>query len=385
MTATLRQNPTTSSKSKAIQGRMVESVRPLILEQNAFGAITSSSAASWDFLGRAPRQLRGLQLTELIDSKGHPNLLGALSKAMVDGQAEVTTALRRDALIDEVDLLIERRGKEALRTTIRERRVGDACASSAPSSPIGLPADQLADVSHELRTPLNAVIGFADALRQESFGPLGDRRYRDYARVIQESGQHVLSLVNDLLDLSKAEAERLELQPELIEPRSIISSCVGMVRLDAERAGLSIRNLVPADLGSMRIDPKVLRQVVLNLLTNAVKFTGKGGISIRAQKENGTLRITVEDTGIGISPADLKRVGERFYQARQSGVRGAKGSGIGLALTRALATAHGGSLTIESEVNRGTRADVTLAVFEPSSGTFGQSEPIRRLPKRSAA
>ncbi|MEM6913924.1 MAG: histidine kinase dimerization/phospho-acceptor domain-containing protein, partial [Pseudomonadota bacterium] len=219
MTATLRQNPPNSSKNKAFQSHAPEDMRPLILEQNAFGAITSSSESSWDFLGKAPGRLRGLQLTELIDSKGHPNLLGALSKAMVKGHAKVSTVLRRDALVDEVDLLIERRSKGSLRTTICDRRVANDRPSPVPSTAIGLPADQIADVSHELRTPLTAVIGFADALRQESFGPLGDRRYRDYARVIQESGQHVLSLVNDLLDLSKAEAERWQLQPELIEPR----------------------------------------------------------------------------------------------------------------------------------------------------------------------
>ncbi|MEO1658913.1 MAG: HAMP domain-containing sensor histidine kinase, partial [Pseudomonadota bacterium] len=216
-------------------------------------------------------------------------------------------------------------------------------------------------------------------------GPLGDRRYRDYARVIQESGQHVLSLVNDLLDLSKAEAERFELQPELVEPHTIIASCVSMVQLDADRAGLKIRNLVPQDLGSMRLDPKVLRQVVLNLLSNALKFTEKGAISIRAHRDHGGLKLSVEDTGVGMSEADLQRVGERFYQARQAGVRGTKGSGIGLALSRALAKAHGGDLTIESEVGRGTLASLTLPAIEIRPSAKPASTAQRSTRKRSVA
>ncbi len=379
MTAILRQNPANPRESHVIQGRWSERSLALILEQNAFGAITGSSEASWDFFGRPPGKLRGLQLTELIDPKGHAALLGALSKAMVEGRAQVAVTLRRDAVIHDVDLLIERRGKGALRTVIRERRAANDESAPAPKL-AGLPADQLADVSHELRTPLNAVIGFADALRQESFGPLGDHRYRDYAKVIQESGQHVLSLVNDLLDLSKAEAERFEIQPELIEPQTIIASCVRMVQLEADRAGLVIRNLVPSDLGPMRLDPKVLRQVMLNLLSNALKFTEEGAISIRAHRDQGTLKISVEDTGIGMSASDLKRVGERFYQARQAGVRGAKGSGIGLALSRALAKAHGGELLIESEVGRGTLATLALKAIEmrPSAVTTEDTSRSQR-------
>ncbi|MEM0927822.1 MAG: HAMP domain-containing sensor histidine kinase [Pseudomonadota bacterium] len=384
MTATLRQNPANSRESQVFQGRWTERSLALILEQNAFGAITSSSKASWDFLGRPPGKLRGLQLTELIDSKGHAALLRALSKAMVEGRAEVSVTLRRDALIDEVDLLIERRGKGALRTVMRQRRAANDETPPEPA-PVGLPADQLADVSHELRTPLNAVIGFADALRQESFGPLGDNRYRDYAKVIQESGQHVLSLVNDLLDLSKAETERFDIQPELVEPQAVIASCVSMVQLDADRAGLTIRNLVSTDLGPMRLDPKVLRQVMLNLLSNALKFTEKGAISIRAHRDHGALKISVEDTGIGMSASDLKRVGERFYQARQSGVRGTKGSGIGLALSRALAKAHGGDLSIESEVGRGTLASLMLPAIEIRPSARSSEDPARAPRKRSVA
>ncbi|MEM9810069.1 MAG: HAMP domain-containing sensor histidine kinase [Pseudomonadota bacterium] len=339
----------------------------MILEQDARGTILSASEGSWTLFDRPPSRFRGLQLTELIDPKHHPEILSALSRAMVRGQARVSVELNRQGRGASAEVTIRKHPRGHLRTVLREV---PPLVEDEPERALTLKSDQLADVSHELRTPLNAVIGFADALRQESFGPLGDHRYRDYAKAIQESGQHVLSLVNDLLDLSKAEADKVVIEAELIHPAEILDSCVAMMRLEAERAGLEITSFLPSELGTMRLDPKILRQIVLNLLSNALKFTNQGGIAVRAMREGNDLCVHVRDTGVGMSAGDLERIGERFYQVRSEGVRGTRGSGLGLALSHALARTHGGELTLASQEGKGTVATLRL--------------PSAALPERAA-
>ena len=224
---------------------------------------------------------------------------------------------------------------------------------------------QLANVSHELRTPLNAVIGFAGAMHGEQFGPLGNDRYRDYARIIHESGDHLLSLISDILDLSKAEANATALQLGAVDVGELIELCTEMMRLRIEEAGLTLDTDIPSGLGRMMIDAKIFRQILLNLLSNALKFTEEGGITVTAQINGTRLEVAVYDTGIGMSPDDLAMVGQRFRQARQEGVRGTKGSGLGLSLSKALARVHGGELELSSQAGEGTTARLILP-FRPA-------------------
>ncbi|MEM1381301.1 MAG: HAMP domain-containing sensor histidine kinase [Pseudomonadota bacterium] len=348
--------------------------------QDTRGTITAVSGASWQLFSAGPQRLKGLHLTDLTAARSHPALLGALMQAMRDGEATVVVDLKPTASAPHASLLLKAQaggGFECALTPLSDRSQAPIPHTERPRQEL-LPAapDQLADVSHEIRTPLNAVIGFADALRQESFGPLGDRRYRDYAKLIQESGQHVLALVNDLLDLSKAEANRLTVEPQSVDVEAEIAACAGMLRLEAENAGLSLSMKTAPGLGFHKLDPKILRQILINLLSNALKFTDRGGITVRSRILDGRLVISVEDTGVGMSEDDLRRVGERFYQARSAGVRGARGSGLGLALSHALAKAHGGRLDIRSSPGRGTTATLTLPLADVTQVPSGR--PQRR-------
>lgn len=349
----------------------------VFFRQNADGTIKS---ARGDFVGLFPglkTPLPGLKLTDLTAASSHHGVLGVMIAALEHGFAQQNVRLTRFAgarfarlsmkalpgggFVTELVPLV------AEATDVKPR---DQRPKVAPLAP-----EQLANVSHEIRTPLNAVIGFADALRQESFGPLGNHRYRDYAKLIQESGQHVLSLVNDLLDLSKAQANKVEVNKTPVKIAELIESCVAMISLDAENAGLRVVVKTSPQVGTVQADPKILRQVIINLLSNALKFTDHGTITVRTRILDNRLVLSVEDTGVGMSPEDLARIGERFYQARTAGVRGARGSGLGLALSQELAKAHGGRLDLQSSPGHGTRATLTVPVFAqkrnvPSRDTY---------------
>ncbi|MFC3303501.1 PAS domain-containing sensor histidine kinase [Parvularcula lutaonensis] len=349
----------------------------MILEQDIRGTIVEASESSGKLFGGRPERLLGLRLTDLVAARAHPELLNAMNRALREGQADIAVDLRREARAPHAILTIKSLPQGGFRTRIRPLLSRAANDAGKPGSDSVEPTpDKLADVSHEIRTPLNAVIGFADALRQESFGPLGDKRYRDYAKLIQESGQHVLSLVNDLLDMSKAEAGKLDVERRPVRVDELVVSCAQMMRLEAERAGLTLSCKTASSVGIHSVDPKVVRQILLNLLSNALKFTKTGGIVIRTRLLDGALVIAVEDTGVGMSGDDLQRIGERFYQARPEGVRGTRGSGLGLALSSALAKAHGGCLDLTSEPGRGTVATLTLPLSEAPAARPRRYRPI---------
>jgi signal transduction histidine kinase len=221
----------------------------------------------------------------------------------------------------------------------------------------------LATMSHELRTPLNAIIGFSEVMTQELFGPVGHDNYKDYVDDILQSGRHLLNIINDILDVSKAEAGMIELSEEVVDMADVIDSCLRLVRPRATEKGLTMETDLPQDSAQVRADRRRLKQVVLNLLSNAVKFTATGGITIElkcAATEGMTLRVI--DTGIGISENDLKRVMEPFVQVDSTLSRSHEGTGLGLPLSRALMETHGGKLSITSQIDVGTVVTVSLPV-----------------------
>ena len=219
----------------------------------------------------------------------------------------------------------------------------------------------LANMSHELRTPLNAVIGFAEILQGEVFGPLGDARYREYAADIRDSGQHLLNLINDLLDVSKIEFGKVELVEETIDVAAIIDSCMRLMRDRADQAGLELTAYTPADLPYVHADGRRLKQIMLNLMSNAVKFTPSGGdVTVRAAVLAEGLEIAIADTGIGIAAHDLAKALQPFGQIDSRMSRKYQGTGLGLPLAKAMIELHGGSLRLESELGRGTTAILRL-------------------------
>jgi two-component system cell cycle sensor histidine kinase PleC len=221
--------------------------------------------------------------------------------------------------------------------------------------------DFLTATSHELRTPLNAILGFSEILSGEMFGPIENERYREYARNIHQSGVHVLSLVNDLLDLSKLDAGKLELCVEPVQVLKVIIDCVRSVEPQATRNQVGISIQVYDGIDQLCVDSKRLYQMLLNLLSNALKFTPAGGeITIEVFRRGSNIAISVSDTGIGIRAEDIPKVLEPFGQVESLMSQKHKGTGLGLPLTKELAELHGGSLTMESNVDAGTTVTITL-------------------------
>lgn len=223
----------------------------------------------------------------------------------------------------------------------------------------------LANMSHELRTPLNAIIGFSDILNKELFGPLGSERYLDYAQLINESGALLLDLINDLLDMSKIEAGKFELNYEDTAACELSNTCVRIVSRRAEEKGLVINVAREPDRFMFQADQRAIKQIVLNLLTNAVKFTSKGEVNLRLAQDGDQVRIVVQDTGIGIPAHILPRLGQPFEQANTDASRQQNGSGLGLALVKSLAELHGGSMAIDSVEGQGTTVTVVIPAAQP--------------------
>jgi two-component system cell cycle sensor histidine kinase PleC len=229
----------------------------------------------------------------------------------------------------------------------------------------------LANMSHELRTPLNAINGFSEIMSGEMYGPLGDPRYRDYARDILNSGQHLLALINDILDMSKIEAGKLNLRFEPVCMEEMAEDAIRLVRNRAEAAGLSLI-LDFVDLPDIEADHRAIKQVLLNLLSNAIKFTPRGGrIIVRGEPRDDPLgarvRISVQDTGIGISPHDLERLARPFEQVESQQSKTTQGTGLGLALTKSLVEMHGGLLDLKSAPGQGTIASFALPLRQSAA------------------
>lgn len=219
----------------------------------------------------------------------------------------------------------------------------------------------LANMSHELRTPLNAVLGFSDMMRQRLFGPMTPK-YAEYADSIHEAGGHLLDLINDVLDVSKIEAERYELSLEKFDAREVLSAAVALVRVQAADRGLELAAMLPTDPIPVTADRRALKQIALNLLSNAIKFTpSAGSVTLTADAVGPYLEVVVSDTGVGIAPEDLGRIGRPFEQAGGHDQR-AQGTGLGLSLVRALAELHGGRMTVDSTLGEGTAVTVRLPV-----------------------
>jgi len=227
-------------------------------------------------------------------------------------------------------------------------------------------SDFLANMSHELRTPLNAIIGFSEVLSERMFGELNDKQ-ADYLKDIHESGKHLLSLINDILDLSKIEAGRMDLEISTFDLPSALSNAMVLVRERAQRHGIDLTLEVDKDLGAFRADERKFKQMVLNLLSNAVKFTPDGGrVSVAAKKDTTRVEIAVKDTGIGIAPEDHAAVFEEFKQVGRDYTKKAEGTGLGLALTKRFVELHGGDIRLESALGTGSTFTISLPLTPPS-------------------
>ena len=218
----------------------------------------------------------------------------------------------------------------------------------------------LANMSHELRTPLNAIIGFSEVLSDKMFGEVNDKQLQ-YLKTIHASGQHLLSLINDILDLAKIEAGRMELELSSFNLGAALDNALTLIRERAGRHGIALDLQCPPELKEWTADERKFKQVMLNLLSNAVKSTPQGGkITVRARRAEGGIEVSVSDTGVGIAKEDHERVFEEFRQAGRDRLKKAEGTGLGLALTRKFVELHGGKITLESEPGKGSTFTFTL-------------------------
>jgi cell cycle sensor histidine kinase DivJ len=241
----------------------------------------------------------------------------------------------------------------------------------------------LATMSHELRTPLNAIIGFSEMIMQEDALMLDAARRREYAQLINDSGQHLLSVVNGILDMSKMESGNFEIMPEPFAPRVALINCCNLLALKARESGIDLVTRAPDDLPVMIGDPRAFKQIALNLVSNAIKFTERGGtVTVSASVEGPRLIVRIADTGVGIAADDLKRIGDPFFQAGKTYQRRHEGTGLGLSIVKSLVAMHGGDMTVQSKVDEGTTVMVALPLtpqaVQPQSNIATLTPPARQ-------
>ena len=235
----------------------------------------------------------------------------------------------------------------------------------------------LANMSHELRTPLNAIIGFSEMLMNEEKMRISAERRAEYARLINDFGTHLLSVVNGILDMSKMETGDFTISPEPFAADKVVVNCCNMLALKARESGLDIVTRLDADLPEIVADKRAFKQILINLLSNAVKFTNQGGrVTVTAAVDATVLCVAVEDTGVGISSTDLPNVGNPFFQARTAYDRKHDGTGLGLSIVKGLVMLHGGHVDISSRVGAGTRVTVRLPLDCEAART-GREQPAK--------
>ncbi len=330
-------------------------------------------------LGLPPEQLRPgadrARVTELIRRNvkhEHPAVAGRFESEMKDGRwvqcnerrtteggtvvtiAETTTVKRQQEM--------RRQNEQQLEDLARKYEAEKLRAENANRAK----SEFLANMSHELRTPLNAINGFSEMMIGEMFGPIGDTRYVEYARDIHSSGQHLLALINDILDMSKIEAGKMRLHIEPLSLEDVAEDAVRLLRNRAEAVGVAIGVGFPA-LPEIEADYRAIKQVLLNLLSNAIKYTPRDGrIDVTAQAHNdvmgGRVSVSVRDTGVGIPQEDLARLARPFEQVESQLARTTAGTGLGLALTKSLVELHNGVLSLESAEGEGTTVTFVLPV-----------------------
>lgn len=344
------------------------------------GAIEFISPAAETLLGVPPGRLCGHGLFDRVHVSDRPAYLKALSDAARgDPSGNVEFRIRRDAPRGSGDFIwlemrcrpLERAGAApgdrdvvAVMRDVTERKGQEEALQAARTAAERADAAKsrfLATMSHELRTPLNAIIGFSEMIVREDDLMVDAGRRKEYAQLINESGQHLLSVVNGILDLSKMEAGNFEIALHPFKPRDVILSCCNLLALKARESGLDLRVRLPEDLPEITADPRAFRQVLLNLVSNAIKFTEPGGaVTVSCRVEAGRLLLSVADTGIGIGGDDLKRIGEPFFQAGSTYQRRHEGTGLGLSIVKSLVALHGGEVSVSSKLNEGTVVAVAL-------------------------
>lgn len=363
-----------------------------VLRLDSDGLIVSASQTASEMIGAAGA-LRGRSLLDFVARDDRKSVRTALAHAgerkefadPVDmrvaftllrvrrAPVRVDMAMRADRRGDLTVLIHQRREKAASGTAEPAR----TSPSTVPANPVavtdGLPAELMADLAHEFKTPLNAIMGFADAMRAETFGPLGrddksQEKYTEYTDHIHASGAHLTSLIGAMQSYAGARSGKMKIEREPVDPVSIARESAAMIRGAAEGAGLAFHFETDDQLPVAMLDARAVRQILINLLSNAVKFTKEGEITLGVSADGDRVNFDVTDTGVGMNKVVLAKLGGRWSDTHRDGVRGAGGSGLGLSLAFELARLHGGVLTIESNPGEGTKARLSMPVDAAVAG-----------------
>jgi PAS domain S-box-containing protein len=366
---------------------ILENVADMVITVDGWGRIESFNRAAERGFGYSAAEAIGSDVSMLLPDRpggaGGIQLLRRLATPESERGAILLnelTARRKDGSLFPVELAVGRvrlGDRQLVIGTLRDisaRKEAEASLRQAKEEAIiasRAKSQFLANMSHELRTPLNAIIGFSEILQKEMFGPLGVPAYVDYAKDIHESGAHLLAIINDILDLSRIEAGKMELSDLEVELGALVASCLRMVSVRAEEREITIVTELPSQPMSVRCDIRSLKQALLNLLTNAVKFNKRGGtIAIRAGvAADGWLELSIRDTGIGMEPEDIPLAFTPFTQVSNSLSRRYEGTGLGLPLAKSLVELHGGQLTIQSARDQGTTATIRLPPGRVADGS----------------
>ena len=368
-----------AAEGAAMYRFLADNAMDLITRHAGDGLIRYASPATLALLGRVPEEIVGQAMMSLTHGEDVNAMQAALMEASYfgrDGSAEVR--LRRR---DGPDVWAEFRCRPAqdgdivaVTRDISERKLQEQALVEARDAALGASRAKssfLANMSHELRTPLNAIIGFSEMMNREMFGPIGPR-YQEYSRLIHESGTHLLDLINSVLDMSKIDAGKFQLNEELFDLEETAQAAVRFLKIPAERAGVALKLSIAPNARLMFADRRAIKQILVNLLSNGVKYTPPGGeVRVTARIADG-LEIIVRDSGTGISKANLERLGRPFEQVENADTRAKEGTGLGLALVKSLALLHGGEAILESALGEGT----TVIVRLPHAGVDAKGERI---------
>ena len=367
---------------------LARNMSDMISRHSRNGAVQFVSPAAETMAGAPVARLLGHGLFDRVHVADRPAYLTALSDAARGGEARsVEFRLRRDAVRGQnhpADFIwvemrcrpLEQASGEAevvaVMRDVTDRKVQEEALELARIAAEQADASKtrfLATMSHELRTPLNAIIGFSEMIVQEDVLMIDAARRKEYAQLINDSGQHLLSVVNGILDMSKMETGNFEISPEPFAPRTALLNCCNLLALKARESGVDLVTRAPEDLPVMNGDPRAFKQIALNLVANAIKFTERGGsVTVSAVVEGSRLMLRVADTGVGIAADDLKRVGDPFFQAGKTYQRKHEGTGLGLSIVKGLVGLHNGEINVQSKVGDGTTVTVALPLsFTPQA------------------
>lgn len=369
---------------------LAHNISDVISRHSRNGAIRFISPAAEALLGTPAALLLEHGLFDRVHVADRPAYLTALSEAARSGdERSVEFRVRREMLerTPTADFIwIEMRCRPidaasrsmtdpsvevvAVMRDVTERKIQEQALEAAHMEAERAGASKsrfLATMSHELRTPLNAIIGFSEMIVRENEMMIDAARRQEYAKLINESGLHLLSVVNGILDMSKMESGNFEIVPELFAPRESLIGCCNLMVLKARENGIDIVTRAPVDLPQITGDPRAFKQMILNLLSNAIKFSERGGtVTVTAATEGSRLLVRVIDSGVGIGAEDLKRIGDPFFQAGKTYQRRHEGTGLGLSIVKSLVAMHGGEMTVQSQIDVGTTVTVALPmVFTP--------------------